>query len=298
MLLHFAPNSTLFTSLLLTIGLTYGLLMLTILSLTLSRGLLFSKWAFCWRYTLVMISISLFCLAVSNFSASAFSLSSVRVSFSVFPKRLSRRPVSFLVWTFVCLRRFLYDRLAFSTSTYFVLGRCTRFPGSCQYLLLLLDLQPAGQLRKHAVQKFVVRQRMHRVYSHIAEEPIVDVAVKMLHQLWAAQTCVPAQTEAIRPLEDCILLHRFIKATWLLKEKNQKSLWRDFMAYTECTSLIGTPSIDGVQQSIRAHMHFQKIVTFVLTVGLSGFLLLAVQQCHKGKEKDYSPLIEQTNKGI
>ena len=45
-------------------------------------------------------------------------------------------------------------------------------------------------------------------------------------------------------------------------------------------------------------MHFQKIVTFVLTVGLSGFLLLAVQQCHKGKEKDYSPLIEQTNKGI
>lgn len=125
MLLHFAPNSTLFTSLPLTIGLTYGLLMLTILSLTLSRGLLFSKWAFCWRYTLVMISISLFCLTVSNFSAPAFSLSSVRVSFSIFPKRLSRRQVSFLVWTFVCLRRFLYDRLAFSTSTYFVLGRCT-----------------------------------------------------------------------------------------------------------------------------------------------------------------------------
>ena len=45
-----------------------------------------------------------------------------------------------------------------------------RFPGSCQYLLLLLDLQPAGQLRKHVVQKFVVRQRMHRVYSQIAEE--------------------------------------------------------------------------------------------------------------------------------
>ena len=45
-------------------------------------------------------------------------------------------------------------------------------------------------------------------------------------------------------------------------------------------------------------MHFQKIVTFVLTVGLSGFLLLAVQRCHKEKEKDYSPLIEQTNKGI
>ena len=48
-------------------------------------------------------------------------------------------------------------------------------------------------LRKHVVQKFVVRQRMHRVYSHIAEELIVDVAVKMLHQLRAAQTCVHLQ---------------------------------------------------------------------------------------------------------
>ncbi|EHL80354.1 hypothetical protein HMPREF1033_03170, partial [Tannerella sp. 6_1_58FAA_CT1] len=41
--------------------------------------------------------------------------------------------------------------------------------------------------------KFVVRQRMHRVYSQIAEELIVDVAVKMLHQLRAAQTCVHLQ---------------------------------------------------------------------------------------------------------
>ena len=34
---------------------------------------------------------------------------------------------------------------------------------------------------------------MHRVYSQIAEELIVDVAVKMLHQLRAAQTCVHLQ---------------------------------------------------------------------------------------------------------
>lgn len=39
------------------------------------------------------------------------------------PRKLSRRLASFLVWTFVCLRCFQYDRLTFSTSTYFVLGR-------------------------------------------------------------------------------------------------------------------------------------------------------------------------------
>ena len=77
----------------------------------------------------------------------------------------------------------------------------------------------------------------------------------------------------------------------------------DFMAYTECTSLIGTPSIwqrlrmfwvkyfrpvciDGVQQPIRGLQLLRKVVTFALTVGLSGFLLVAVQQCHK--EKGYN----------
>jgi len=119
----------------------------------------------------------------------------------------------------------------------------------------------------------------------------------------------------MRPLEDSILLYRYIKATWLLKEKNQKSLWRDFMAYTECTSLIGTPSIwqrlrtfwlrysrplcmDGVQQSIRGLLYLRNIVTFALTVGLSGFLLVAVQQGQKETVKDYSLLIKQTNQCI
>lgn len=128
-------------------------------------------------------------------------------------------------------------------------------------------------------------------------------------------TLYPAKTEVMQPLEDCILLHRFIKATWLQKEKNQKSLWRDFMAYTECTSLTGTPSIgqrlrmfwlkysrplcvNGVQQPIRGLQHLQKMIVFACTVGLSGFLLVAVQQCHKEEVKDYSPLIKQTNQCV
>ena len=53
--------------------------------------------------------------------------------------------------------------------------------------------------------------------------------------------------------------------------------------------------IDGVQQPIRGLQLLRKVVTFALTVGLSGFLLVAVQQCHKEEAKDYSPLIEQAN---
>lgn len=125
----------------------------------------------------------------------------------------------------------------------------------------------------------------------------------------------PAKNEIMRPIEDHILLHRFCKAEWLNKKKNQKALWRDFMAYTECTSLIGTPSlyqrlrmswvkysrpiyVNGVQQPIKMVSHFGKIISFALTVGLSGFLLVAVQQCNKEKSLDYSPLIEETKNKI
>ena len=70
-----------------SIGLTYGLLILTILSFTLSRGLFLSKCLFCWRYILMMISISLFCPAVSISAVSACSRSILRISFSIFPRR-------------------------------------------------------------------------------------------------------------------------------------------------------------------------------------------------------------------
>ncbi|CCZ44174.1 unknown [Bacteroides sp. CAG:545] len=71
MLFTFAPNSTLFTSLPLTIGLTYGLLMLTILFGILSLQSLLWKWFFCWRYIFVMISKSPFSLDVSRLCASS-----------------------------------------------------------------------------------------------------------------------------------------------------------------------------------------------------------------------------------
>ena len=98
MLLTFAPNSTLFTSLPLTIGLKCGLLRLTILLGMLSLPSLFRKWFFCWRYILVMISISLFSLTVNKFSAFSWSLTISRISFSILPSRSSSLRVIFLVW--------------------------------------------------------------------------------------------------------------------------------------------------------------------------------------------------------
>ena len=98
MLLTFAPNSTLFTSLPLTIGLKCGLLRLTILLGMLPLLSLFRKGFFCWRYILVMISRSLFSLTVNRFSAFSLLLSISRISFSILPSRSRSLRVIFLIF--------------------------------------------------------------------------------------------------------------------------------------------------------------------------------------------------------
>lgn len=177
----------------------------------------------------------------------------------------------------------------------------------------------AGGDNPDVVDVFWGSQPVKRIDKRDGFEMLTEDGVTMLFNLLpdghVSITLYPAKTKVMRPIEDCILLHRFCKATWLLKERNQKALWRDFMAYTECTSLIGNPSIlqrlrmfwvkysrpvciNSVQQPIRVLQHIRRIITFGLSVGLSGFLLVAVQQCHKEESKDYSPLIEQNNTTI
>ena len=155
MLLTFAPNSTLFTSLPLTIGLKCGLLRLTILLGMLSLLSLFRKWFFCWRYILVMISRSLFSLTVNKFSAFSWPLSISRISFSILPSRSSSLRVIFLVWLLLCLRCFLYVRFAFCTSRNFVQGRW--------------------------------------IPSLLLNSLVVDVAVQLFHQFRAAESSVHLQ---------------------------------------------------------------------------------------------------------
>lgn len=186
----------------------------------------------------------------------------------------------------------------------------------------ILQVCPGSRAGGHypdVVDVFWGAQIVKRIDKCNGFEALIEDGVTMFFNLLpdghVSITLYPAKTKVMRPIEDCVLLHRFCKATWLLKERNQKALWRDFMAYTECTSSIGTPTIwqrlrmfwvkysrpvciDGVQQPIRGLQHLRRVVTFALTVGLSGFLLVGVQQCHKEEPKDYSPLIEKTNTTI
>ena len=101
------------------------------------------EWLCCWRYTFVSMSTNDFSLTVKS-SLPLCSRSILRISFSSFLSRFSRRRVIFLVRALLCLRCLQYDRLAFSTSRNFVLGRRT-YMRSLNSHMILYDLSTHSQ---------------------------------------------------------------------------------------------------------------------------------------------------------
>ena len=104
----------------------------------------------------------------------------------------------------------------------------------------MLNVCPGSRVggdNPEVVDVFWGSQPVKRIDKRNGFELLTEDGVTMLFNLLpdghVSITLYPAKTKVMRPIEDCILLHRFCKATWLLKERNQRALWRDFMAYTE-----------------------------------------------------------------
>jgi hypothetical protein len=108
----------------------------------------------------------------------------------------------------------------------------------------------------------------------------------------------PANPENQSQKEDFILLHKRLNPNELLRKSVLSNHWKIFISYMECTSLDGSPtSMDKlrisylklvkqlviknkVQQS-RIKSYFFEIFKFVLTVGLSGFIIYLVTLSQK-----------------
>ena len=179
----------------LTIGLTCGLLMLTILFGMLSRQSLLWKWLFCWRYILVMISKSPFSLDVSKLCA--FSIGTFRLAdlFHILVP-LAHRLVT-LLYPFpqqLRVRRIPHIALiAGGIHADRIQILHVWLPLFSQDVLQLLYLQFSGKLQHYVIQQFVVCQRTSRIYYHVAEHLVMDVAIQLFRQFWATQTHVHLQ---------------------------------------------------------------------------------------------------------
>lgn len=104
----------------------------------------------------------------------------------------------------------------------------------------------------------------------------------------------PAQTDNRRPEEESIMLHDYVDPHKLGDNKFLKSCWKSLMAYMEYTAIDGRPSfcqkrkvarmrynrhlvIDGKYQPTRRSVVWQNRWNFLMTVGLSGFLVALLQ---------------------
>jgi len=124
----------------------------------------------------------------------------------------------------------------------------------------------------------------------------------------------PANTDNRKPIESSITLQIWLDPIKLKRKSFIKKNWDDLIAYMECTSLDGNPTlfqrlrisylrtfknliIDNKWTPTRFSSYCKDILKFVLTVGLSGFIIYLVtllNQSETNTEKE----LKEVNKKI
>lgn len=125
----------------------------------------------------------------------------------------------------------------------------------------------------------------------------------------------PAKTEYRQPIENHIALYGWLDPRKLNSEDFIKSLWNDFIAYMECTSLDGKPTylqklrvdylrffkhlvIDKKWMPTKFSKFSLDILKWVLTVGFSGIILFAVSYFTQPKIIETDIQLKEVNKKL
>lgn len=186
-----------------------------------------------------------------------------------------------------------------------------------QYMLSVCPGSRAGGQEKRLIEVFwgsrpYEVQTHHRGWKSLIEEG-ATLSIYRNDTGHVTITLYPAKTDYRRPFEDSITIYRGIDPIKLKNHKFINSLWVDFMAYMELTSLDGNPDwyqkkriwylrnfknlvVDKTWKPTNFSDFSKDILKFVLTVGLSGFVFFIVSVLTEPKEKETNlHLIELNN---
>lgn len=125
----------------------------------------------------------------------------------------------------------------------------------------------------------------------------------------------PAKTEFIEPIESQIILRKWLNPSRLNDEKFIKSLWNDFIAYMEVTSLDGNPTIfqrfrisylrhfkhlviENKWRPIKFYEFCKEIFKWVLTVGLSGIIIYVITILTQPKTTETENQLKSINQNL
>ncbi len=125
----------------------------------------------------------------------------------------------------------------------------------------------------------------------------------------------PAKSEFRQPIENHIALYEWLDPKQLNSQKFIKSLWNDFMAYMECTSLDGKPTfaqrtrisylrnfkhlvVDNKWTPTKFSLFNKEVLKWVLTVGLSGVIIYIVTLLTQPQTTETEIQLRQVNKSL
>lgn len=146
-----------------------------------------------------------------------------------------------------------------------------------------------------AVREFVPRQgQFPSVQERLLAEGGARLAYQRVDNGTVMCTLEPARSDGFRRFEDAILLERIVRSHVLTGSSLPERHWRAFMSYMECSSLEGEPTlgdrvrvwwllatrrlvVGGVERTPLSLRVSLEVAKFSATVGLSGFLLKAVE---------------------
>ena len=122
----------------------------------------------------------------------------------------------------------------------------------------------------------------------------------------------PAKTEFRQPIENYIALHEWLDPKNLNNQRFIQSLWNDFIAYMEYTSLDGKPTyfqrlrisylrnfkhlvIDNKWTPTKFSVFYKNIFSWVLTVGLSGIIIYFITVLAQPKTTETEIQLKEVN---
>jgi hypothetical protein len=125
----------------------------------------------------------------------------------------------------------------------------------------------------------------------------------------------PAKTEFRQPIENHIALYEWLNPKKLNNKAFIQSLWNDFIAYMECTSLDGKPTfyqrlrisylrnfkhlvIDNKWRPTKFSEFTKDVFKWVLTVGLSGIIIYVLTQVTQPPTTETEIQLKEVNKNL
>jgi hypothetical protein len=128
-------------------------------------------------------------------------------------------------------------------------------------------------------------------------------------------TIYPAFTENRKPIETSITLYIWLDPKRLKDIKFIKSVWNDFMAYMEYTSLDGNPTlsqririsylrffkhliIENKWRPTKFSEFYKDVIKWVWTVGLSGIIIYLITQLTQPNTTETEIQLKEVNKNL